>query len=733
MRSQCRFKSGDVLPSCERLCRTLAIMLAVLIFTSVTIIAQAEEPSTSDGAREIAALAQVTEETPQPQAEATPVGEATGVLVPSETSLVFSGPAGKTLGRSFTVKAVGGAVTKVEFSASDMLEKNSDLAINSSKISISPASLDTIDSVNVERIQVTIDGAEVEAGTYEGILSIWYQELEAAKPVTITLEATFKAVPAVKVMPASINQTLFAESNSIPLFGGPPTPSDKIQGELPIYLLQEKDTPAEIASAQVLAVTGPKGLVLPVDAVRIATTLPITIPGKGALPLQVVLGARNVPAGDYASNIRVQVTDQEEALTASFKMQVRDQWWWAFGVLVVGLLFGMFINWANKSGFSSLKYIREINRRRQQLNRNEQHLQVQERRTAGEKLESAMNAASSGAAADVVQQRLKDYDDYMTEQAKIIKGICDKIEEKRTAIENGNFAQKAREELKRRLDELKSNIDAGKLESAEAAQQLLAAIEEDIKNFDELEEIYEELSPQDILASAENVQIGLKVRDQLVAELKSKLKAVDETADLASLGKILTDIDDLKEQVEKLLAYQQRWENLGSPPDLAEKLNEADTTKEIDHALSEAGAPADTPEAVMAFSVSGQPIRESPIATAISSIRAAIGGRKDEGQVVETSWLLYTFKIKTGVILVWVLVFIFALLVGWAAIYLNNPTFGARWEDYITLLLWGATINIIGGQQINLQSILTHQVQQINAIAIKPASDSEAGADSGGE
>lgn len=89
----------------------------------------------------------------------------------------------------------------------------------------------------------------------------------------------------------------------------------------------------------------------------------------------------------------------------------------------------------------------------------------------------------------------------------------------------------------------------------------------------------------------------------------------------------------------------------------------------------------------------------------------------------------YTVRVRLGSLLVKALVYLFALGVGWAALYLSNPTFGARPEDYIALFLWGATVNVIAGQQISLNSILGQKVQQ---ITLNPQAQPAAPANAGG-
>lgn len=82
----------------------------------------------------------------------------------------------------------------------------------------------------------------------------------------------------------------------------------------------------------------------------------------------------------------------------------------------------------------------------------------------------------------------------------------------------------------------------------------------------------------------------------------------------------------------------------------------------------------------------------------------------------QKAFALYELKVRIGTALVMLLAYLFALLVGWATLYLNNQTFGAP-EDYLTLFLWGATVNVVAGQQIKLENIVGHKTRLSTAGA----------------
>lgn len=106
---------------------------------------------------------------------------------------------------------------------------------------------------------------------------------------------------------------------------------------------------------------------------------------------------------------------------------------------------------------------------------------------------------------------------------------------------------------------------------------------------------------------------------------------------------------------------------------------------------------------------------------------------KGNGQATtpaQKAFALYELKVRIGTALVMLLAYLFALLVGWATLYLNNQTFGAP-EDYLTLFLWGATVNVVAGQQIKLENIYGHKAKQLLQPATGEPKPSDPNANNG--
>jgi hypothetical protein len=72
-------------------------------------------------------------------------------------------------------------------------------------------------------------------------------------------------------------------------------------------------------------------------------------------------------------------------------------------------------------------------------------------------------------------------------------------------------------------------------------------------------------------------------------------------------------------------------------------------------------------------------------------------------------WQRFTLTLQWRRLTVAAVVYFFTLFVGWITLYASSPTFGANREDYITLFLWGVASNVVGGQAVDIKSIVTRQ------------------------
>ncbi len=584
------------------------------------------------------AAAQATPDTPPADAPASTAGANAGsgaTLAPDPDSLVFSGAAGDALGRTLTLKAVGGAVSNVRISAGDLLGDPGQQALLASKITISPAEVAAIDGV--QAITVTVATDNVRGGVYRGALSIWYDELpDKTIPLSVAVAVTVSGAPDVSVDANSANQTLFAETRDAPFVGGAPTseprllrlpffdpaivvhrpfsiplldveidPRTPVLGQLPIALVADNNEEARVTGAEVLPVRNSASqLTLPSGVVSVdpepTKSKPLVIPGQGAATLDLVLRGRNLPAGAYTGNLRVWVENQSQAITVPFTMKLKDNWIYAIAVLLASFVVGAAVAWFNTRGGAARANIGKIRKLQRQLeperNAQDNHLQKAELSKASNLLVKAMNAVRDEEGQNAIDARLKAFEDYVKSEVDKIGETLTTLEGLKQEIAASSKTPKEKNDLEKERQALLDNVKRGVLDSQSAAKVKLQAI-------------------QNALTSS-----------------------------------AAFDSDE------------------------------------------QAG-----------------PARSEP----------------------QRAFDRYELKIRVGTALVMLLAYLFALLVGWAALYLTNQTFGASPTDYLTLFLWGATVNVVAGQQIKLENIYGHKATRLPADEAEEDTSSNSNAGNG--
>lgn len=683
-------------------------------------------------------------------------------LVPSESMLVFRGNIGEVLGRSLSLRAIGDAVQAVTAVTADLLDKQTGRAILSSKVTVDPARAEKIE--DLQRMTVTIDGNGVRPGSYEGEMRIYYKQGAASSVVPISLAATFEAVPEVSADANSVNQTLFAESSltDVPYMGLPAPAAKPILGRLPIYLVQKGSGNAAVQSAEVLVVRGPDGMVLPPGTVQVSAPASLTLPPQGAKPLELTLTGSNVPAGDYTGNLRVHVMKQDAAIDVPFQVKVRDSWLYPMLVLLGSFIVGLLVTWYNGTAAATLELVFDINRRRRQLAKNIWHLQTLERSRAGELLALAIDAVQEGHSRSEAKQHIEAFDELTGEQAEKIQELQGKIQTLEEKIKElrVTFLEKVRKKLSKRIAGIDAEIRQGQTASLNAAQRQVSDMDTDAQTMqrldvalkkvpeqlrgslnlelaEDVDDIVDKLgdalleSIDDLDARVKGVEVGKLVRENLLNSLGQAMEDL-QSQDTARLEKWVSRLPEIEVQVGTLEKVCRFWrENKsGLPSDMRKRLNEAQSLGAMEEIIEKevegGGQRGITPqEDLDEFSAAAREGVDFGVMNAfhkrvgfLAPVLKVLDQRRLESQPKSEaqSWTAYTFKMRLGVIAVRILVYVFALLVGWSTLYLGNPTFGARPEDYIALFLWGATVNIIGGQQIKIESILQHKTQQIPAI-----------------
>ncbi|MFZ2360598.1 MAG: hypothetical protein WA040_14760 [Anaerolineae bacterium] len=577
----------------------VALVLAFLLLASIAAPVMALEPGAPP---------------PEDAAEGAPT------LAPNPSSLSFAGRIGDALGRTLTLKAVGGAVNNVRISAGDLLDPASQRAILASQVTVSPSEVTTVD--DTATIAVTLAISDALSGVYSGALSIWYDELpDPTTPLTVAMQITLSGVPNVSVDASSANQTLFAETTDLPYIGAAsdqPRPlrlpwSDvalqldrplrvpllditlhqdlPVLGQLPIALIEGSGDSARVTSVEVLPVhNSANGVTLPSGIVRVqqppSADQPLIIPGHGAGTLDLILRGRNLPAGAYTGSLRIVVDNQAQAVSAAFNVKLKDNWIYAMAVLAASFVIGAAVAWFNARGGAAQANIRKIRKLQRQLdpehNALENHLQKAELSRASNILVRAMNALRDEREQSVIDARLKEFEDYVKSEVEEIGKTLTALAGLKQEIVDSSKTAEEKISLEAQRGQLLVKVERGALDSRAAAEAEVQAI-----------------------------------RDALLPAAQTGF----------------TD-----------------------------------------------GAPAG-------------PARSAS----------------------QQAFDRYELRIQLGSLAVKGLVYLFALLVGWSALYLTNQTFGASPTDYLTLFLWGATVNVVAGQQIKLEDIYKHKAVQLGA------------------
>lgn len=736
-------------PFTQRRCWLLIATLFLLAHLAAPALAQTT-PTSGDAAQDSAS--------PAPPAGAAPA------LVASETQLVFRGNTGETLGRSFTLTAVGGPVGAVRLSASDLLATGSDRAIPAKQITISPTQTPAI--AEQQSVDVTVAPGAAQAGVYTGTLSIWYAAVGSTDllttPLTLALQVTLDATPSVAADVNSVNQTLFGQTTDLPYVGTPISRTQPVLGELPVTLIASTLSPAQVTAAEVLTVRSANGLTLPSGVVRVRASLPLTIPGQGALTLPLVLGGKNLPAGDYTGNLRIQVANQPTVIETPFTMKLKDNWLYAVLVLLASFVVGAAVAWYNNGGGAAVKTIQDVNRRQARLRENQGRLALAERAQASTLLAAVMAARRNDDSQSAIDAALKAFDDYMQAAAKAIDDERQKLHSLRDQIAQMEGAPMICQQLEKRRSALLASIEGGSAESLAAIERERKAIDAELAALPALKAAVAALTPEqqqqiDLPTATSCQQVGERLRALLIGQVEKRQRQLDaiqvgdglrqdlaarlasaaqtlKTTSLGSLGEVSTQVADLERDVEAAQKLQDEWATMSSavqpmPDDVRTAATLADLAQALHRARPAAGQTPGGAWKPPSYGVTG----ETPAAAdQWQQVIAAVAGAPDgatAGDSAAKAWTSYTIRMRLSGLLVKLLVYLFALGVGWAALYLSNPTFGARPEDYIALFLWGATVNVIAGQQINLNTILDQKVQQ---ITLNPQAHPAAPANAGG-
>lgn len=183
----------------------------------------------------------------------------------------------------------------------------------------------------------------------------------------------------------------------------------------------------------------------------------------------------------------------------------------------------------------------------------------------------------------------------------------------------------------------------------------------------------------------EAMPTGKLLRDQMIESLK-KLRLDVETGNAPNWEFVEKSIANAQAQIEEMEAIVEEVKAIGGERQtvLQKRLDEARNMDEFRSILAE-----------------GRSILPRQLVELFTSEEA--GSRPD--------WQRFSLVLQWRRLAVAAVVYLLTLFVGWITLYASSPTFGANREDYITLFLWGVASNMVGGQSVDLKSILTRSPQ----------------------
>jgi hypothetical protein len=268
---------------------------------------------------------------------------------------------------------------------------------------------------------------------------------------------------------------------------------------------------------------------------------------------------------------------------------------------------------------------------------------------------------------------------YWNKDGKNLVEVQQKIKSVQTILKSGRLlAIQDQQQAKLKLDRVMDAILAqGDL--SEVTTQL-ADIDAFIKG---QQAIGEQLliSVQNLKLRLESLTLGTTLRDQLSASLQRIYEEI-EAGNCSSWENTQTRIDSYQTQIGEMEIVIQEFNALEANRKtvLQPRLDQARNLDEFKNVVAE-----------------GRSIIPKQVKELLVSDEA--GTRPD--------WQKFSLVLQWRKLAVAAVVYFFTLFVGWITLYASAPTFGANREDYITLFLWGVASNVVGGQAIDLKSILS--------------------------
>ena len=241
-----------------------------------------------------------------------------------------------------------------------------------------------------------------------------------------------------------------------------------------------------------------------------------------------------------------------------------------------------------------------------------------------------------------------------------------------------------RKECHEVLDKAKGQL-VNEQEPAEI-EKLLEPLPAKIKTASEASDKFRKDILEPLRARIKGMKPGESYRNKLLGEV-GQIELAVNAGQFDDLNEAQKTVDEAKTNVETWASIIAMFDDLLDPKeDVLAKLERAATLSNMQQIIK---SKRDGEAMVARRGVSGE--RTIQIVPAIQT------------------WASFVLDLKVRRIVMTILLYMFTLTVGYITLYAKAPTFGADVENYLTLFLWGVSVNVVGGQAIDLKAIYSQK------------------------
>ncbi len=619
----------------------------------------------------------------------------------SETSLHFRGQAGESLQRTLTLSTAGGAVEQVTVVRHDLLDAGTGVVILSEQVTVEPEAVDNVEGVQL--FTVTVQGG-VRAGHYVGTVEFHYLNQPETAPLVVTLDVTLDANSQVDADVSSKSLVMeVVPSGALPLGRPKASPESPPRGHVTVSLVQAGEGPAQVIEGTVLALVGPGNQTLPAGAVSVATSLPLTIEGRGSANVELVARGERLGAGEYDGTVHLNVRNQAP-VQVPLKVLVKDGPLLPVLVLTVAPVMGLIIALWNRDGKERYSLYRRLARMDKRLQSPPPLVQADELEQARRDLEAAKDRLVDGDELSDITAQLDALETALTAARQAAQKLLD---EETTPLEGDlrgvQVGRTYRDKMIDAVRDSKVRLQQGTFQNILAARSQVAWIK----------------GRYDDLRAAEGRFQALEREDQ--QKIQARVDAAQSYKEIDDLVTAMTKVADSVQAVpEAFRAQVQGW--IDATHSLEEARALMARVQEVFRALAK--LPAADGETAGKALLATHSLEEWETAVSLPPGKAPAGPRdflvgsyekevvREEALAAPAAWERAGLKLRWQRFGVFGIVYIFTLVVGWITLYVAAPTFGADPREYVTLFLWGVSATTVGAQAISLQGIFDRAHQQ---------------------